>query len=50
MVEEQDERKRGYNSMQGDAVDMSEEQMEAWRLERSRAADPLEAMKRQRER
>jgi hypothetical protein len=35
--------------MQGDAVDMTEEQMEAWRRERSRAADPLEAMKRQKQ-
>ena len=47
-VEEPDERKRGYNSMQGDAVDMTEEQMEAWRMERTRADDPLMAMKKKR--
>ena len=44
--EDKDERKRGYNSMRGDNVDMTEEEMEAWRMERTRAADPLEAMKR----
>lgn len=40
-----DERKRGYNSMQGGSVSMTEEEMEAYRMLRSRADDPLMAMK-----
>jgi pre-mRNA-processing factor SLU7 len=43
-----DERKRGYNSMGGEALDVTEEQMEAWRLQRSRADDPLTNMKKKR--
>ncbi len=43
--EVQDERKRGYNSMQGAGVNMTEEEMEAYRMLRTRADDPLMAMK-----
>ena len=31
--------------MQGDSVNMTEEEMEAWRMVRNRADDPLMAMK-----
>jgi pre-mRNA-processing factor SLU7 len=40
-----EERKRGYNSLAGDAAaaEVTEEDMEAWRLKRARADDPLAA-------
>jgi pre-mRNA-processing factor SLU7 len=37
-----DERKRGYNSM-GAEAGVSEEEMEAWRLKRTRSEDPMTA-------
>ena len=38
---EADDRKRAYNSLAGQDVDVSAEEMEAWRIKRSRGDDPL---------
>jgi pre-mRNA-processing factor SLU7 len=38
-----DERKRGYNSLRGAGEEVTEEEMEAWRLKRAREDDPQRA-------
>jgi pre-mRNA-processing factor SLU7 len=40
---EKDERKRKYNSASGDTYEVSEEEMEAYRLKRTRGDDPMAA-------
>jgi pre-mRNA-processing factor SLU7 len=46
---ETDERKRKYNSLAGtvDEAAMTPEEMEAYRIKKSRGDDPMEAFKRQ---
>eukprot|EP01098_Paradermamoeba_levis_P012965 TRINITY_DN5793_c0_g3_i1.p1 TRINITY_DN5793_c0_g3~~TRINITY_DN5793_c0_g3_i1.p1 ORF type:complete len:581 (+),score=216.57 TRINITY_DN5793_c0_g3_i1:173-1915(+) len=39
-----DERKRQYNSLSGDSYEVTEEQMEAWRLKKHRFDDPMRNM------
>lgn len=41
---EMDDRKRGYNSISGGGMDVSVEEMEAYRLKKSRGDDPLAAI------
>jgi pre-mRNA-processing factor SLU7 len=38
---ERDERKRGYNSLAGQEVEVTPEEMEAYRIKKSRGDDPL---------
>lgn len=42
-----DDRKRGYNSLRGDDVEVTAEDMEAYRLTKDRGDDPLTFIKRQ---